>query len=386
MKAPAAGCYVHLPFCDRICPYCDFAVVLTDAARIERYMGALLREIDAAPRAPRPETIYLGGGTPSALSAGEISRVLAALFAHFDVAPGSVECTLEANPSRPAVDMAAWRHAGVTRLSVGVQSFDDGELQRLGRDHDAATARAYLAQASKAGFAGVNADLIAGAPGQDIASFARSVRELIGAGVDHASVYGLTIEAGTPYARWLARAPGDFPGDDATADLLEVADALLAAAGFEHYEISNFARPGRASRHNYGYWAQMDCHAFGMSAAGYHDGVRTRNARSFEGYCAALERGESPVVEEEGLDRRTRVGEAAMLALRTAQGIVYADFERRFGIDAGQAFARAAAKFPSDILITTDHGISLAPRGRLLANTVCAEFLDPDLDAVTTRQ
>jgi oxygen-independent coproporphyrinogen-3 oxidase len=378
---PGALCYVHLPFCDRICPYCDFAVVRFARARVDRYMRALHAELDAVATPAEPvRSIYLGGGTPSALGGDRIEGLLAALFHRFAVAPGSIECTLEANPSRNLGDLARYRAAGVNRLSIGVQSFDDAELHRLGRDHTGDEAARYARAARGAGFDNCNLDLIVGVPGQTSGSFARTLERALACAPEHISVYGLTIEAGTPYATWHARSPDAFPHDDAVADLLEQADATLGGAGMTHYEISNFARPGFECGHNRGYWQQRDCIALGMSASGYADGLRYRNIRGFDEYCAAIEAGRSPRAEEERLDDAGRLGEAAMLALRTSEGIRDDDFLERFGLDARKVFARPIKECrEAGLLEETGEGVRLTARGRLLANTVCTEFLHPTL-------
>jgi oxygen-independent coproporphyrinogen-3 oxidase len=377
----AAGIYVHIPFCDRICPYCDFAVVRTREDAIERYCAALHKEVERADRPTgRVATVYFGGGTPSALPPAHIASLISHLSTKFGFEPDAVECTLEANPSRGIADLEHWRQAGVNRLSVGVQSFDDAELHKLGRDHSAAQAAAFLDAARSAGFENVSLDLIAGAPGQTEASFEVSLAAAIASPVTHLSVYGLTIETGTPFASWYARDPGAFPDDELVADLLEAADTLLTEAGYLHYEISNFAQPGCESAHNIGYWRQRDCIAFGLSAAGYENGLRYANHRGFAEYCDAIEAGRSARAFAERLTFARRVGEAAMLALRTSAGIDDADFARRFDIDASTVF-RAARKKCSAAGLLEDDGARarLTSRGRLLANSVCAEFLTPAL-------
>ena len=382
-----SGCYVHLPFCDRICPYCDFAVVRHVRERVERYMSALANEIDASAPPRKPvRTIFFGGGTPSTLDADELERLLAALFGRFDLEPGSIECSLEANPSRNIDDLRRWKRAGVTRLSIGVQSLDDGDLHKLGREHSGAQAEAFVRAARGAGFASVSIDLIAGAPGQSLDSFAKTVERAISLEPDHVSVYGLTIEASTPYASWHARQPDAFPDDDSVAEMLSEADARLSKAGFEHYELSNFAHPGHRCEHNLGYWRQRDCIAYGMSAAGYESGERYRNERDFDAYCRAIEAGASPRAEVERLGFLRRVGEAAMLALRTADGIVDADFKQRFDIDVSEAFAAARKRCTTAGLLEADeYGARLTAKGRLLANDVCAEFLIPQIDDPSER-
>jgi oxygen-independent coproporphyrinogen-3 oxidase len=323
-------------------------------------------------------SLYLGGGTPSTYGGNDIAGLLDALFMRFGALPGSIECTLEANPSRNSEALRTYRDAGVNRLSIGVQSFDDGELHRLGRTHDAAAAEAYLRAARGAGFENISIDLIAGVPGQTATSFSMTLDRALACAPDHVSVYALTVEVGTPYAQWHARAPEQFPDDDATADFLELAEKALMHAGYGRYEISNYARPGFESVHNRSYWRQDDCVALGMSAAGYDDGLRYRNTRSFEAYCRMVEAGRSPREEEERLDEEARVGEAAMLALRTREGIRDVDFRARFGVEPRAIFTNAINKCREAGLLEEDgQGVRLSARGRLLANTACTEFLHP---------
>lgn len=379
------GCYIHIPFCDRICPYCDFAVVLLKTAQVDRYESALVLEIDRAPHAGPLQTLYVGGGTPSALNRQTLERVLCSIFTKFQTEPGSIECTLEANPTRNQEDLGAWLEAGVNRLSIGVQSFDDSDLHRLGRAHSAHDAVKFCRAARAAGFANISIDLIAGAPGQGDATFERSLSTALSLDVDHISIYGLTIEEGTPYAAWHRREPSAFPDDDVVATMLERAHDALSAVGFVHYEISNFARPGFESAHNTGYWRQRNCMAFGMSAAGYDDGLRYRNHKNFELYCASLENGTSARAEEELLRSDARLGEAAMLALRTSAGIDYDDFRKRFGVEVTDVFETSLKKCMAAGLLEQDAvGARLVRRGRLLANTVCAEFLEPQLPPVVS--
>ena len=379
------GCYVHVPFCDRICPYCDFAVVRYEGAQLQRYLTALVQEIASSSREGPLQTLYLGGGTPSALPRASVQLLLATLFTRFRTEPGTVECTLEANPGRNEADLGSWRSAGVNRLSMGVQSFDDAELHRLGRTHSGAQAIAFYEAARSAGFTNVSLDLIAGVPSQTVDAFAHNLATAIHLHPDHISVYGLTVEEGTPYGRWRRRDPRAFCGDDVLAAMLERAHAMLTGAGYVHYEISNFAKPGFESAHNIGYWRQRDCVAFGMSAAGYEDGLRYRNIRDFEGYCAAIERSANARREEERLEPDARLGEAAMLALRMSRGIDAADFERRFGVHITDVFASAARRCITAGLLEQDRsGMRLTARGRLLANSVCAEFLEPQQTHVVT--
>ena len=388
------GCYVHIPFCDRICPYCDFAVVRYKEEHVARYMSALLTEIQLTASvggdwkiAPCPggpiQTLYFGGGTPSTLPRSWFEKLSLTIFDCFETTPGSIEFTLEANPSRATAALDDWLALGVNRLSIGVQSFDEHELRRLGREHDATQAISFYRAARVAGFANISLDLMVGVPGQSEATFVRSLEAALRLEPEHISAYGLTIEDTTPYARWHRREPAVFPDDDAVANLLDRAHTVLTRAGMTHYEISNFARPSFESAHNLGYWRQRNCLAFGLSASGYRDGLRYRNTRSMAHYCDRLERGVSPIEEEERLSETSRVGEAAMLALRSSAGIEHEDFLRRFGVDAKAAFASAREKCKALRLLEEDErGMRLTQSGRLLCNTVCAEFLEPELAVV----
>lgn len=323
------GAYVHIPFCRRVCPYCDFAVVAGREDLAERYVEALAAEIGAAPRFPGPlAAVFVGGGTPSRLTSALLGRVLRALTDRFGLAPGA-EVTLEANPEdwspRLAEGLAV---AGFNRVSLGAQSFDAGVLAALGRHHRPEQAEQAVAAAREAGFAAVNLDLIYGTPGESAASWRTSVGRALATGVGHLSVYALTVEHGTALSRAVA-AGAPVPDPDHQAALWEEASRLGAEAGMARYEVSNFARPGRGCLYNLITWAQGEYEGFGAGAHRHRGGARSWNVRRVDRYVESLEAGESPVSGEERLGPWERERERLVLGLRRAAGVVAGEAGRR---------------------------------------------------------
>ncbi len=268
------GLYLHVPFCAALCRYCTFTRCVTDTGLERRYVAALAREIRAglaladAPAGPprAADTIYFGGGTPSLLDPSDIASIVRACRDTFDVDAGA-EITLEANPETVTLDrLAGYREAGVNRLSLGVQSFLDAELSRLGRIHDQARARRAFDDARRAGFDNISLDLMLGLPGQSLADLRVSVRALAGLAPEHASVYLLEIYPQSPLAAEIDRQQWIRVSDDDAADMYLETMASLEAAGYEQYELSNLARPGRASRHNLKYWSDGAWAGFGCGA------------------------------------------------------------------------------------------------------------------------
>ncbi len=371
------GIYVHLPFCPYICPYCDFAKWPHKRSVADRYLRALYCEIDrAAPIDDSGGTVFLGGGTPNTYAASEIAQLLARIGKAF---PGESdrETTIEVNPELvSAADLDAYVAAGVTRLSIGVQSFVAAEIQTLGRRHEPRDVHAAVEAARAAGMRSVSLDLMFGVPGQTPQSWRQSLEGALGLNPDHISTYGLTIEAGTPYAVWQDRDPGAFPDQDAEADLYEIAIDVLEAAGFEHYEISNFARSGHRCAHNANYWANGEYVGLGVGAASYRDGVRSTHTRDLETYVTAALEGRTIPQDSERLEGAQRAGEAVMLALRTAQGLSFAAFKERYGLEFLEYYGQIVEPYRAAGLLEVDAaGARLTRRGRFVANDICATFI-----------
>jgi putative oxygen-independent coproporphyrinogen III oxidase len=375
LPAPAAGeapgIYVHVPFCSAVCPYCDFAVTVGGAASHERYRRALLAEIGLAVAAggrawSGTDTVYLGGGTPSALAAETLAEVLAALRDGLGIAidgPAAARLFLEANPEDvTAESAAAWRRLGVATLSLGVQSFDPAALALLGRRHDPSRARRAVEAARAAGFATVSVDLIYGWPGQTPERWRRDLETAVALAPDHLSCYQLTVEPGTPFGhRRRQGALVEMPEDDQAA-LFRLAHTLLADAGYPAYEVSSFARaPEHRSRHNTKYWRHAPYLGLGPSAHSF-DGRSRRwwNRRRLGPWRAAVEAGALPWEGEETLAPADLALEALMLGLRTAAGVDLAAVRRRHGVDLAAANGELLARLDADGLARRD-GDRLVP-------------------------
>jgi len=367
------GVYVHLPFCPYLCPYCDFAKWPLRATAAHSYFEALLTEIDCEPSAPCA-TAYLGGGTPNAYDAQSIATLLGRLNERF---PGAHEVSIEINPELVRHgDLVCYRAAGVTRLSIGVQSFEPDEIRTLGRKHAVAQIERVVAQARDANITSVSLDLMFAIPGQTPGSWRRSLDAAIALGVDHVSAYGLTVEEGTPYAAWRRREPGVFFEDTREAQLYAIAIELLEAAGYEQYEISNFARPGHRCAHNLNYWANGEYIGLGVGAASYRNGVRSVHTRLLQAYVEAASQRLPVSSEAERLEGRRRAGEAVMLALRTAQGVRLTEFKERYGVDVMENYAPVVTEFAkTGLLERIGDTVRLTQRGRFLANEVCGAFV-----------
>jgi putative oxygen-independent coproporphyrinogen III oxidase len=361
--APSFGTYIHIPFCASRCDYCDFATWTDRDHLIDEYVDAMLTDLERRRGEHRPPatSVFFGGGTPSLLPAHALARVLAAI----DRIRGA-EVSVECNPdSVDAEKLDTYRAAGVNRLSFGVQSLAPHVLHTLGRTHDPANVARALSLARAAGFDNVNVDLIYGTPGESIDDWRRTLTGAIELGVEHVSAYALTVEPVTPLGRHVAAGSSPAPDDDDQAEKYLLADTVLAAAGFEWYEISNWARPGRACRHNECYWAQGEYLAIGCAAHGHTDGRRWWNVRTPERYIERIAHGESPEADFEVLDAPIRDDERFALALRTRGGAVMLP-----GTET-EVTALAAA----GLLERCGAHVMLTRTGRLLANDLTARLL-----------
>lgn len=320
--AGASAAYVHIPFCARVCPYCDFAVVAGRDDLIDRYVDAVVAEISRAEPWRPLESVYLGGGTPSHVDPRSLGRILDALAGRHGIASGA-EISLEVNPEDFSVEKAEWlRRVGFNRVSFGVQSLDGPVLVALGRRHDPDAGLAVVERARAAGFENVSVDLIYGTPGETDDSWERSVAALIETGVRHASCYALTVEPGTPLGRAVARG-AESPDPDVQADRWEHADAALTAAGLGRYEVSNWAAPGQECRYNLTVWAEGEYEAYGMGAHGHRHGVRWRNYRRLDTYLDAVESGRPPRAAHEPMTWWEAEIDRLFVGLRRSVGVAH---------------------------------------------------------------
>ena len=392
---PAAGVYIHIPFCKSRCSYCDFATdVFRESGAVERYVDALCREIkggnlsgsegvwsqrsasrrqDTLPTgrvsACVIDTIYFGGGTPSLLLSDQLESILGAVLSRFDVAPDA-EVTMEMNPATvTAESLAAYRSLGVNRASFGVQTFNERDLKLLARGHDADDARETFRLLRGAGFDNVSFDLIAGLPGQTLGDWKRNLNEAVGMRPEHLSLYLLEVHEGTPLAAQLRSGRRPLPDEDLAAEMYETMIDTLAAAGYRQYEISNFSLPGFESRHNTKYWRLDPVYGFGVSAHSFDGSQRYSNERDTLRYVNMIENFETAEVYRESIDKYS---EAAFLGLRLNEGIDIAEYRSTFGIDLSDRVLELAA---NGLVEVFDGRLRLTRKGMLFSNEVFAEFV-----------
>jgi oxygen-independent coproporphyrinogen-3 oxidase len=378
--ALAPGLYVHVPFCFHKCHYCDFySITRQTPERMAHYVDLILREAGQWADSPvrvLPKTIFFGGGTPSLLPLGEMRRLLLGLRERFDLS-GVDEWTVEANPATVSLEYCQMLHeAGVNRVSFGAQSFNLTELKLLERHHDPDDVPRSVEIAKQAGFERMNVDLIYAIPGQDLASWAASLEAAIALGTPHVSAYGLTYEPNT--AITVRKRLGHFTAaeDSVELEMMRYARRRLADAGLSAYEISNFARPGEACRHNLLYWTGGNYVGLGPSAASHVEGWRWKNRPHLGEWERAVERGQLPAAELEKLSDPQRQGEWVMLRLRLSDGVVFDDYAARWGSDARDVYADELNRLTKPgLLHVSSHRFALSDAGLAVADAIASEFL-----------
>jgi oxygen-independent coproporphyrinogen III oxidase len=383
--------YLHIPFCRHRCAYCDFNTYAGQESAIPDYVQALCREIQAAAgSAPSPldvHTIFFGGGTPSLLTPAQFESILLTIQRHFNLL--DPEVTIEANPGTVSLNsLQALRNLGINRISFGVQSADPGELRMLEREHDYFDVINAVTWARQAGFDNLNLDLIYGLPLQTLDRWQATVKLILGLRPDHISAYALTLEHGTPFGRWSKRGLLPIPDPDAAADMYDWASETFHAAGYEQYEISNWALPGRECRHNLQYWRTLPYLGLGAGAHGYANGHRYSNVLRIKTYIDRLMNVGVPASSQEfpltpatvNYHRQSLqddMNETMMTGLRlTREGVGNADFHARFGQELKTVYGSEVRELTRLGLLEwqTDH-LRLTSRGRLLGNQVFMHFV-----------
>lgn len=371
-----AGIYFHIPFCKQACHYCDFHFS-TNQEKKGEMVGAFVRELDLQTSylgGEAIETVYFGGGTPSLLSVAEIDTLLHTVTQHFTLVP-SAEITLEANPDDlHAETLQALRAAGINRLSIGIQSFDDAVLHFLHRAHSASAAQQCLEQARAAGFTNISLDLIYAIPGQPIETWRENVVRALSFAPEHISSYSLTIEEKTAFGKWAATGKLTPVDDDLAAAQLEMLVEMLDAAGYEQYEVSNFARPGYYSRHNSSYWQQKKYLGIGPSAHSYDGKSRQYNVANNHVYLRALQAGNIPCTREE-LTPADVVNDYLLTTLRTSWGANLLTLRQEFQYDLqalhGPYLDTLCAQ---QLAIVSGDSLRLTRRGKMLADKIAADL------------
>jgi oxygen-independent coproporphyrinogen-3 oxidase len=389
------GLYIHIPFCTAKCGYCDFNSYAGHDHLVPSYTESLITEASlwAKTLSGRPvETIFFGGGTPSLTPVADLERILGAAQAALSIAPGA-EISLEANPGSLSVEyLGALRGIGVNRLSIGVQSFDDAELRALDRIHTGDDARAAFAAAREAGFDNVNLDFIYGLPEQPLAAWQRTLEVAIALGPEHLSLYALTVEEGTPLARDIARGRVPAPDGDVQADHYEWTMDRMAAAGYEQYEISNWAQPGRQCKHNLIYWQNREYLGLGAGAHSHLNGMRFSAVLLPNRYIDLVAESAQPdadgatsmrhLVGGEQVDAETAMADTLILGLRLTDGVDLQAFATRHGRTVDDLHGQLIAEFISyGVLERTERSLRLTPRGRLLSNELFQRLLPPEREA-----
>lgn len=372
------GIYVHIPFCVRKCGYCDFLSFPAGEMERETYTEGLVREIkrenQIISEAVEVDTVFIGGGTPSILSAFQMERILEALAHRFRIIP-EAEITIECNPGTVSPEkLSIYKKMGVNRISFGVQSAIAPELRKLGRIHSFEEAVHSFRAARSAGFENVNIDLMSGIPGQTIDSYKNTLKNVLDLEPEHISSYSLIVEEETPFYDVYAEKP---PVDEDTdREMYSCTKEVLAARGYERYEISNYARNGFACRHNLKYWSGDDYIGFGLGASSKISNIRYKNEMDIKTYMACIQAGRPVAGIEEVLGREDEMSEFFILGLRKTKGISLAEFEQRFSVSAFRVYEVPLEKMiREELLIYSEGWLRLSDRGIDVSNYVLSEFI-----------
>ena len=373
------GLYIHIPFCDHLCYYCNFNKVFIQGQPVDDYLDALLKEIRLTlAKYPRTaiSTIYIGGGTPTALSAAQLAKLLGGLHQLIDIT--DQEFTVEANPNDllDGTKLPVLREYGVNRLSIGVQSFNDTVLKKIGRTHSAAEAIQAVDNAQKIGFENISIDLIYRLPGQDLADFNRSLQQALALDIPHYATYSLILEQKTVFYNLMRRGKLQLPSQDMDADMYQLAMDQFAAHGVDQYEISNFAKPGFQAEHNLIYWHNQHYFGFGAGASGYLGDTRYQNFGPIQQYLKPLTSDQRPVLMSETITPDQQIEEQLFLGLRLNAGVNKAEFKNRFGKDLLVVYPQVIPKLiQQGLLKETPTAYVLTDRGRFVGNDVFADFM-----------
>ena len=374
MQKKPTSAYVHIPFCTQICYYCDFSKVFIKNQPVDSYLEHLLEEFRSYD-IQKLRTLYIGGGTPTALSAPQLEVLLDGLTKNLDLSVLE-ELTIEANPGDLDADkIVVLKQSSVNRVSLGVQTFDDKMLKKIGRSHLEKDIYENIDRLKLAGFDNISIDLIYALPGQTMAQVKDNVAKAISLDIPHMSLYSLILENHTVFMNRMRRGKLPLPKEELEAEMFEYIIAELERAGFEHYEISNFSKPSFESRHNLMYWDNAEYYGIGAGASGYVDGVRYKNHGPIRHYLNAVEAGNARITEEH-LSQREQMEEEMFLGLRKKSGVSMARFEEKFGRSFDGLYGEIIRDLVQQGLMQIDGDrVRMTKRGLFLGDTVAERFI-----------
>jgi len=374
MQAKPSSAYVHIPFCTQICYYCDFSKVFIKNQPVDAYLEHLIQETRSY-EIGKLRTLYIGGGTPTALSAQQLAYLLTELPKVMDLSEVE-EFTIEANPGDLDPDkIAVLKDSQVNRVSLGVQTFDNKMLKKIGRSHQEQDIYDNIRHLKQAGFDNISIDLIYALPGQTMDQVKENVAKAIDLNIPHMSLYSLILENHTVFMNRMRRGKLPLPKEELEAEMFEYIIEELEKGGFEHYEISNFSKPGFESRHNLVYWDNAEYYGLGAGASGYVDGIRYKNHGPIRHYLEAVEAGKARITEEY-LTLEEKMEEELFLGLRKKTGVSKARFEEKFGVSFDQRYGQVVASLTEQgLLVPDDKQVRMTKRGLFLGDTVAEKFI-----------
>ena len=374
MQAKPSSAYVHIPFCTQICYYCDFSKVFIKNQPVDAYLEHLIQETRSY-EIGKLRTLYIGGGTPTALYAQQLAYLLTELPKVMDLSEVE-EFTIEANPGDLDPDkIAVLKDSQVNRVSLGVQTFDNKMLKKIGRSHQEQDIYDNIRHLKQAGFDNISIDLIYALPGQTMDQVKENVAKAIDLDIPHMSLYSLILENHTVFMNRMRRGKLPLPKEELEAEMFEYIIEELEKGGFEHYEISNFSKPGFESRHNLVYWDNAEYYGLGAGASGYVDGIRYKNHGPIRHYLEAVEAGKARITEEH-LTLEEKMEEELFLGLRKKTGVSKARFEEKFGVSFDQRYGQVVASLTEQgLLVPDDKQVRMTKRGLFLGDTVAEKFI-----------
>ncbi|HEO3164095.1 TPA: oxygen-independent coproporphyrinogen III oxidase [Streptococcus agalactiae] len=373
LKKPTSA-YVHIPFCTQICYYCDFSKVFIKNQPVDAYLQALIREFRSYD-ITELRTLYIGGGTPTSISAVQLDYLFTELSRDLNLNTLE-EFTIEANPGDLTVDkIEVLQKSAVNRVSLGVQTFNDKHLKRIGRSHNEAQIYSTIDALKTAGFQNISIDLIYALPGQTMDDVRSNVAKALSLNIPHLSLYSLILEHHTVFMNKMRRGKLHLPTEDLEAEMFEYIISEMERNGFEHYEISNFTKPGFESRHNLMYWDNVEYYGVGAGASGYLDGIRYRNRGPIQHYLKGVSEGNARL-SEEVLSKNEMMEEELFLGLRKKEGVSIGKFEQKFGTSFEKRYGQIVQELQSDGLLKENNGfIQMTKKGLFLGDTVAEKFI-----------